>query len=444
MEDTWKTFTDTFNNRELAIGIWMSLGFVVCMMHSKIRPSLWGVFASLLNRKLLVLFGVFALNVAALCIIYQAFGLWTREQLPATVLWYFLSGCALLARALSAKEDEGYFRKLIRDSIGVALLFEFIVVAYSFSLLTELVLFPLLFLLGGTLVIAETDEKYAQVKTLLQWCLTLFLLAFLWQSMSGIWSNWDAFYTTTTARNFILPVLLTIGSIPCFYAWYCYSHIEQARIQIDFKSFQSDELKQYARKRFLLIFMARPWLLRRAIRQFHSMPARENDDVDQIILDIYKYEREAENPPDVNPRDGWSPYLAREFLTEFGLRTNDYHSGFEGEWWASSDYADLDDYILPNNAAFYLEGTEDAVTKLKLTGKFRDEFDSTEAIAQLRVIAVGLFEKAGLDEPSDIQELIPSSEPFRVRSQQHDTQIDAWLERYPSGTGFEIFLTLAR
>lgn len=354
-----------------------------------------------------------------------------------------MGGCVFAGRALQSKEDDQYFRNLFRGSLKLGGIFEFIVVAYSFSLVTELVLVPILFSLAVTLAFAATKPEYAKAKVLLELILATFATVLVWNSVSSIWSQPDQFLTTDTGRNFVLPILMTVGSIPVFYLLFCCSHVEQARIQIDQKAFQSDELKKYARKRFFLIFPLRPWLLRRATRQFHTLPAKTNADVDQIITDILNYERDEEAPPNVDPTKGWSPFEAREFLREKGLRTNDYHKGYD-EYWASSEYVDLDSHVLPSKAAFYIEGQEGVVTTLKLTGKFMDDFDSGEAVQKFRVIGALLCEKAVENLDIAIDSLIPSSEVFENEMIIDGTTIRAWGERYPSNRGFEAFLTLSR
>ena len=344
MNNWWLWVQATFNNREIATGIWSLLAFILCLLHKDIRSGIWGILNAFVQTKLLMLFGSLALNIVALCWLFSQLRCWASDQLIPTILWYFLSGFALTGRALNAKEDEGHFKSLVLDSFRVAVIFEFIVVAYSFSLLVEFFLVPILLLVGLVIAFADTKKEYASAKTLFEWIATVVVIGMLWKSIGNIWQQPDAFFSVQTGRDFLLPILLTVGSIPFFYSWYCYSHIENARIQIDFKTFQSDELKRYARKRFFFTFMVRPWLLRRATRQFHNMPAKTNSDVDQIITDILLYERHSKNPPQVDENLGWSPYLARDFLTAEGLRTNDYHSGYEGtEWWASSNNVNLDD-----------------------------------------------------------------------------------------------------
>ncbi|WP_342076872.1 hypothetical protein [Yoonia sp. SS1-5] len=438
---TW--LQESFNNREIAIGLWIILGLLFFLFRADLRSSLWTVASALIAPKLLLFFGIVAINVVALCWLLAEIGLCSKPQMPPTFRWFAMGGCVFAARALQSKKDDQYFRNLFRGSLRLGGIFEFIVVAYTFSFVTELVLAPVLFFLAATLAFADTKPEYSKANTLLEFVFAAIAIVLVWNSVSSIWSQPDQFFTTDTGRNFVLPILLTVGSIPVFYLLFCYSHIEQARIQVDQKTFQSDDLKEYARKRFFLIFPLRPWLLRRATRQFHVLPARTNEDVDQIISDILNYEQDEEAPPIVDPMEGWSPFVARDFLREKGLRTNDYQKGYD-EYWASSEYVDLDSHILPNKAVFYIEGQEGVVTMLKLTGKFMDDFDSREAIEKLRVIGALLCEKAVGHGDVAIGSLIPHSQVFESEMVVDGAAIRAWGERYPSNGGFEVFLTLSR
>lgn len=438
---TW--LTTTFNNRELAIGAWIATGLIFCLTRSDLRKGLWSVLRALLAPKLLTFFGIIAVNVAALCWLLAAIGLWSMAQIPATILWFVIAGCVMGGRALQAQEDDGHFRGLLKGSLRLGGVFEFIVVAQSFGIATELALVPILFLLGAMLVMSEAKLEHAQVKTLLEYILAVIVVIFLWNSISSIWDQPEQFFTTDTGRNFIFPILMTIGCIPVFYVLYCYSHIEQARIQINQKTFQSDELKQYAQKRFFLTFMLRPWLLRRATRQFHVLPAKSNADVDQIISDILNYERSEEAPPEIDPSVGWSPYLARDFLSAHGLRTKDYRMGHD-EYWASSDYVDLDDHVLPNNSTFTIEGEDGVVKSLTLTGKFRDDFEGTAAMIKLREIAHTLCLNALGNSDINFEAFLPNADVFEATAHIEGTTVKAWANRYPSATGYEVFFSLSR
>ncbi|NVK12901.1 MAG: hypothetical protein HWE35_01860 [Rhodobacteraceae bacterium] len=135
---TW--LQEAFNNREIAIGFWIILGLLFCLSRADLRSSFWSIAKTLVAPKLLLFFGIVALNVVALCWLLAELGLWSTPQLPPSVLWFVMGGCVFAGRALQSKEDDRYFRNLFRGSLRLGGIFEFIVVAYTFSFVTELVL----------------------------------------------------------------------------------------------------------------------------------------------------------------------------------------------------------------------------------------------------------------------------------------------------------------
>ena len=439
----WGWLNETFSNRELATGFWICAVFLYALLYPKTRAYLPKLFKVLFQWKLLLLFGSFALYVAGVCWLLSRLYLWGFDQLPQTIIWFFFSGAVLLVRSLNTKEEDRFFRTMFWDSFKVTVIFEFVVVAYSFSLPLELVLVPLTAFLAMLIAYATVYSEYRQVKIFLEFIVSLVVLIFFWNSVTLIYEDPGKFFTTENGRNFLLPILLTILSIPITYVWHCYSHIENAKNRIQMKTFQSNELKRHAQKRFFRTFMARPWLLHRAVRQFHSMPATSKEDVDQIVSGILAYEREAENPPEVDPEEGWSPHIAGGFLKSHGLRTNDYHAdGFGEGWFASSGYRELDDGMLPSTASYYLEGDADVVKQLKLKGFFNTDFYKEEAISELREIAIDLISTATGEKPEGVQMVLP--ENLVIDESIEGTRVLGGVERFPNGKAFEYYIILER
>ncbi|MEQ8399693.1 MAG: hypothetical protein RIE24_00505 [Silicimonas sp.] len=443
MAGWWTWITTTFDNREIATGFWLSAAFLLSLFHSKIRSGLVDVIKALVNWKLLLLFGSYAVYVAILAWLLGQIGLWKSDQTAATVIWYLLSGAVMLGRSLQSGEDQNFFRNTFLDSFRLTVVFEFVVVAYAFSLPVELVFVPFVTVLGALLAVAGTQDDYRPVKRLLEGLLALIVLVLVWHSVSAIWAQPEGFFTFATGRNFLLPLLLTTLSIPAFYLWHCFSEIEHANIRIDQKNFQSDELKRYARKRFLLRFALRPELLRRAVRQFQTMPATTESDVDAIITEIMRHERQSKNPGTVDEADGWSPYLARDFMSAEGLRTGDYHRGYEGgEWWASSSIVELDTQLLPNTVTFFIEGDEGVVRVLKLKGHFMDEFDPKDAVERFKELAEKLAATAVPKEASEIADAIQSGDAFDMNASV--TKASWMREQFPNDKGFNLYFILRR
>lgn len=261
--DLWRIVTENFNNREIAGAIWLLLAFVFFLSKAEdVRRSLAHVFRAVLAPKLLAVFGYFAGCVALLAWIGNSLGFWSSSQTIPTIVWYFIGGLPLLFRAFDAKEGSQHFRGYAKAVVSGTALLEFIYVARTFSLPAELALTPIVTVIAMLAVFSERDPEHAQVNSLMNWLLAAVAVAIFWNSISQILDAPEQFFAADTLQAFMLPIYFTIGSIPFFYALHCYSHIEGARIQIDQKTFQSEELKRYAKKRFILVFLARPWLLR--------------------------------------------------------------------------------------------------------------------------------------------------------------------------------------
>ena len=443
MDDWWPWLQANFPNRQIATGIWLFIGVVLCCLSRNIRSSIGGVLKAPVQRKLVILFGWTIFNVGVLCWLLSMIGLWARDQLTATVLWTALSGLALAVRTLSAGNEQGYFKRLVVDCLKITVILEFLVVGYSFSLPIELLLVLVMTVLALSIEFSRAKDELASVRTLLEWIVTGVVAFVLWKAIWGIWDRPDAFFTTKTGRNFLLPILLTAGSIPFLYVLHCYSNIELARIRIGQKTFQSDELKRYARRRFYLRFMARPKLLLRAARQFHSLPAETRDDVDQIVADVVVHERRRKNPPSVDGNLGWSPYLACEFLKPEGFETNDYHRGARGDsWWAESSPVEIDSEVLANTACFYVEGLEDRATTLKLKAHFYGASDLASGKARFNQVAEVLLERSIAGGFGHARAAIQSDEDFVLTI--HGTRIARRTEPYPNQAGFELSFVLSR
>lgn len=254
MHESFVWVQGTINNREIAIGTWIALVFVFLAIHPKTNSALNELLPAIFNRKILSLFASLAVYTFCMIMILKSIGLWKTDQIVASIVWYFVSGLALLSGVFGIKENDRYFRKLFWECFSLIGVVEFITVAYSFNIIIEFILVPVYVFLAYLLVIAQRDEKNAKIKSLIEWLLALFVVYLFIKSISQIQSNPVGFFTTSTGRSFIMPALLTIFAMPFLYALYCYSSFENVRRALNLKTFQSDELNNYARKRFFRRF----------------------------------------------------------------------------------------------------------------------------------------------------------------------------------------------
>ena len=375
------------------------------------------------------------------CLLYIQ--IWQVDQLFPTLMWFFFTGLTLVFRVFTINENDNYFVSVFRDSWKIAIIFEFIVVLSAFSLLTELILQPAIFIWGMMVVIASEEVRYKKVTVLLEWLMVLFIVISLWHSLSNIWAKPESFLSSSTARNFIFPSLLAIGSIPFTYMAFCYSKVESANIQLRFQHFKNDELKTYAKRRVFLIFFFRPWLLKRAMRQLHLLPVNNRAYVNQIIKDILEYNRQEKNPSQIEPSRGWSPHTAVNMLVEHGLKTKDYHEiADEQEWWACSDPINLTDDFIASTVSFYISGDREVVKSLKLSGHFDDETNTEYAMELFGQIAISLFHKSFRLFDVDDCTIVVSKVDFST--ELHGAHVNWKYDRWPSDKGFGVALTISR
>jgi len=254
------------------------------------------------------------------------------------VVWYFFGGLSLLFQAFDAKEGSQHFQGYIKGVLSGATIIDFVYASKTFGLGVELVLTPLVTFVALMAAYSRNVKEHTAVNKLTTSLLVIYISSIIFGSVYQIWTEPGQFFTKSTLKTFLLPIYLTIASTPFLYLVHCYSHIEVARIQIDQKTFLSDALKSYAKRRFILTFLLRPWLLRRATRQFHNLSVKEKKDIDMIINDILQHEIDEDNPPSYDSEMGWSPFEAREFLANEGMRAGDYHCDHtEEEWWGADN-----------------------------------------------------------------------------------------------------------
>jgi hypothetical protein len=118
----------------------------------------------------------------------------------------------------------------------------------------------------------------------------------------------------------------------------------------------------------------------------------------------------------VHREQGWSPYIAKDYLLEIRLKTGYYKNIYDDVWHVSSSYLDISDGIIPNNLAYYVEGdsksAKSLTLKLNINEADKDD-DSCEVF--LDVVSV-LFEKAmNATLPEDIAEAIRTKMELRKR-----------------------------
>jgi hypothetical protein len=352
------------DNREIAFLAWFILIAGAFVWRRRRSKALHNVLRAILKRPIRVVIGVIVCYVVACVWLLSLPGWWQWSNLKTTLLWAGGFAPAAVFNYEKVKSGKSYFRATLLEAVGITALLSFIASIYTFGLFTELVIVFVLIVLVVLSAVSDHNGKLKPVHNVATALLVLLSLLMLGNSIYQIITGFSDFATSHTAREFALPILLTVLFLPFLYGLYVYTTYERVLNSFDF-SIKDPMQRRYARTKLVTGFALDTAGLEKWRRHVAMFEPHGKADIDASIREIRRARRREKRPYRVPPALGWLPNHATGFLSSVGLPTNDYHRGHEG-WWACSRYLDLGVEALPSNVAYYVEGDEFVVSRLKL------------------------------------------------------------------------------
>jgi len=296
----------------------------------------------------------------------------------------------------------------------------------------ELLLLPCLTMIGLLAAVAERQAEHHILIGPLNGVLGaggLFILTYsIYQSVIG----WDSLNGPDQAREFALPILLTLMFLPFLYGVMVTVSLETAAIRLNFKM-QDEALRRYAWRAGILRFGAHVGTFSRYVRALQMSDVKGRADVKAVIQRIQRARRREKRPVATDWALGWSPHEARAFLAGEGLRAEPYDPGMV-DWNASSERHKLTDEFLSDTLVYHISGTETAVTELIVELDLKKSEQSGDSDNRFWIVATTLILRALGDEPaSRFIEMIPTDEPldfnvggFTVAIKREEWTVGQW------------------
>lgn len=382
-----------FNNREIATIIWLSIGLSWVLFKMKDKKSLIALIKAPFHHKILIpyLSGVLYTLLGVTILAY--FDLWTKNEVKDTILWCVFAVFGTMLDLQKASENKNYFKEAVKENLKFTLFIEFITGLYTFSLLAELILMPILVLLGLLIAFSERDKKNMGVHRFLKNILALVGLFVLGYTIYEIHIHFKEFASLDTVRNLILSPLLAIWFLPFLYLLSLYSTYEQYNIALGYK-FQNKKLFRFAKRQAFLKFNVDVKSFDRWRNTLYRDRLTTRKEVLDSIKELKRLQATEKNPPIVDENIGWSPYAAKDYLVIKGISTRFYTNGYDDTWFASSDYIKLDEELAGNTITYFIEGNETIATTLSLVLNINNTKNSEEAIKKFAEYASFLYTMA--------------------------------------------------
>lgn len=207
---------------------------------------------------------------------------WDLDFLKDSISWFVFAGIPLVFSFQKVNSEKNHFRTIVYNSIRGIVLVEFITNFYSFSLVVELILMPLITFIGLLQVFGENKNEYNQVSNLLSSLLAIISFTILCIMIYKISQNSSDFLSIKTLKTFTLPLVLTLATLPFLYFVALYSLYERLLARM------SLSLKKRKHKRYLKIKLIQKFHInRKKLKRFQSQlgfePIMKKKDIKEVI-----------------------------------------------------------------------------------------------------------------------------------------------------------------
>lgn len=230
-----------FSTREIAVFIYAIIFLVYVLLRNKTRNAAFSVVKAACHIKLIIPF-LFVISFSGLftwLCTYLPF--WNWIYIKDIAFWTLFAGVPICFNATSRKLEEHYFKNIIIDNLKFAALVEFITGTFTFHIIGELILQPLLvfFLILQSSLIKKTEAVKKFVDGLLG-IAGLMILGFTIKS--AVDSIGDIQFIDITV-GLLLPIILSVLYLPVAYIFAVYAKYEILFMRMGFKEPDDKKLK---------------------------------------------------------------------------------------------------------------------------------------------------------------------------------------------------------
>jgi len=275
--------TENFNNREISLAIWLFFLLVAFLSKKEIRASALKVIKVFFGKKIFTIYLIMTAYVILLIYLLYEIKFWNSALLKETIFWYFGIAFVSLVNANKVNQDEKYFKNIFKDNLKLIVILEFITTLYSFSLIVELFLDPLLLLIAMLSAFTEVYKKeYYRVKKVIDSIFSLIGVLILVFTLYKIITDIYGLVNVINLTSFLLPPILTLLFIPFIYFFALLMSYEIFFVRLKFFIKNKYELN-YAKWKIFTSFHFRLRQLNKFSKEYYQLNEECNNDIKKTI-----------------------------------------------------------------------------------------------------------------------------------------------------------------
>lgn len=215
---------EIFNNRELALLIWIAIGIVGAIFIKPFRKFIATAFEIFTSKTFLV---IIILLIGYLYLIVYGLSridLWNLNLLKDTIIWFIVVGVVIVFNAIG--KNIQYFRKIALESIQLTIILEFIANLHVLSFIFEFTTIPILVFIGLVQAVNEYKVGKKKIGKFISSIVNLYALTVFIFAIYKTIQNYRIDFTWEALQSLLLPTILTILFIPFSYLVALYSAYE--------------------------------------------------------------------------------------------------------------------------------------------------------------------------------------------------------------------------
>lgn len=220
-------FINSFSTREIAVIIWVVVALLYVVRNAQVRKSFSVLFKQLFKKYFIIIFIIFGIYVASQMYLLQRLGVWNSLLIKDLIIWVFTFGLVSIVNINSLSKELHFVKSIIRDTLKLIVVVEFIVNFYTFPIYIELFFVPLMIIIYGMLAYSEVDNKYKPVQNFLNAILTVIGFGLIVYLIRTLILDYESLLSQTNLALFLLPIYLSITFIPFLYIFALYIVYEE-------------------------------------------------------------------------------------------------------------------------------------------------------------------------------------------------------------------------
>lgn len=256
---------DFISNRELSIVFWLTIFLVFALLKKDVRKSSKHLISAFFQHKIIVVTLLMIVYIESIILGLVKIGFWEPSLLKDTFYWPIFVGFPLLMKTTKIGSEKKYLKSILIGSIKGVVIIEFIANFYSFSLLTEFILIPVMTIIGASQIFSKDKPEYHVVEKLFSNIVFLFGLVVLLYTGYQLYQGFGEFANLTTLKSFLLPIILTIVFLPFLYLIALWSLYETMLFRIGHR-IKKDKDKRYLKWSMFTTF----FFNRKKLRKFQE------------------------------------------------------------------------------------------------------------------------------------------------------------------------------